>query len=498
MRVAFNAFLGVAPRWYKLTILVLLALNPLVLAAAGPVVSGWLMLLEFIFILAMTLQCYPLQPGGLLALESVLMGLTDPAAVYAEVVTGFPVILLLVFMVAGVYFLKDMLLAVFTRLLLAVRSKAKLSLWFTLSAAALSAFLDALTVVAVVIAVAVGFYGVYHRAATGKGEEDEHDMADDSAVRAAYLEDLIVFRAFLRSLMMHAAVGTALGGVCTLVGEPQNLLIGLRAGWDFGRFFWETAPVSLPALVAGLALCWVLETFGWFGYGAKLPQRVRDVLAAHERRLAQQRDPSQRYRIAMQAVVALILVVALGFHVAEVGLVGLLIIVLATAFTGVVEEHRLGQAFHEALPFTALLVVFFVIVSFIHGLHLFEPVTRWVLSLDGSMRLAMFYLANGVLSSISDNVFVATIFIEELKRVQESGVLTPQQFDSLVVALNTGTNLASVATPNGQAAFLFLLSSALAPLIRLSYARMVWMALPYFLVVTGVGLAAVAVALPAH
>jgi NhaB family Na+:H+ antiporter len=30
---------------------------------------------------------------------------------------------------------------------------------------------------------------------------------------------------------MHAAVGTALGGVATLVGEPQNLLIATKAGW---------------------------------------------------------------------------------------------------------------------------------------------------------------------------------------------------------------------------------------------------------------------------
>ena len=63
--------------------------------------------------------------------------------------------------------------------------------------------------------------------------------------------------------------------------------------------------------------------------------------------------------------------------------------------------------------------------------------------------------------------------------------------DQLAVAINTGTNLPSVATPNGQAAFLFLLTSALAPLIRLSYGRMVIMALPYTLVLGGVGLAAV-------
>ncbi len=46
----------------------------------------------------------------------------------------------------------------------------------------------------------------------------------------------------------------------------------------------------------------------------------------------------------------------------------------------------------------------------------------------------------------------------------------------------------SVATPNGQAAFLFLLTSALAPLIRLSYGKMVVMALPYTIVLALVGL----------
>ena len=48
-----------------------------------------------------------------------------------------------------------------------------------------------------------------------------------------------------------------------------------------------------------------------------------------------------------------------------------------------------------------------------------------------------------------------------------------------------------MATPNGQAAFLFLLTSALAPLIRLSYGKMVVMAFPYTIVLTIVGLLAI-------
>jgi Na+:H+ antiporter, NhaB family len=487
----FDSFLGRAPRWYKLTIIVLLALNPLVSNIAGVSVAGWLVLAEFIFVLAMTVRCYPLQPGGLLALEAVLMRMTDAGRVYEEVVRGFPVILLLIFMLAGVYFLKDLLLAAFTRLLLAVRSKALLAFTFCLLAAVLSAFLDALTVVAVVVTVGAGFYAIYHRVASGRGDEDPQELADDSRIASAQRGDLEAFRAFLRSLMMHAAVGTALGGVCTLVGEPQNLLVGVRAGWNFTEFFLNVAPVSMPVLAVGLALSVVLEKLQWFGYGACLPASVRQELVAWAGKQAAQRSAAQRWNLWVQALVVLVLVLALAFHVAEIGLVGLLVIVLVTAFTGIVEEHRLGAAFHEALPFTALLVVFFVIVSFINAQDLFRPIMQWVLTLEGREQLGMFYLANGALSAISDNVFVATIFIHEIERPLGNHLLTREQFEALAVALNTGVNIPSIATPNGQAAFLFLLSSALAPLIQLSYGRMVWMALPYCVPTTLVGLLAV-------
>ncbi|MGV2469920.1 sodium/proton antiporter, partial [Bacillus subtilis] len=78
--------------------------------------------------------------------------------------------------------------------------------------------------------------------------------------------------------------------------------------------------------------------------------------------------------------------------------------------------------------------------------------------------------------------------ITEAMKAANEGLVSMEQYQHLAVAINTGTNLPSVATPNGQAAFLFLLTSALAPLIRLSYGRMVWMALPYTIVMTIAGL----------
>lgn len=87
------------------------------------------------------------------------------------------------------------------------------------------------------------------------------------------------FKAFLRSIVMHAAVGTTVGGISTMVGEPQNLIVAKRMRWDFGGFIYQMLPVSitvLPCAVTVLVLC---EKTCRFGYGAKMPEEVRWVLA---------------------------------------------------------------------------------------------------------------------------------------------------------------------------------------------------------------------------
>ncbi|WP_369597607.1 SLC13 family permease, partial [Salmonella enterica] len=200
---------------------------------------------------------YPLLPGGLLAVEALFIGMTSAEHVREEVANNLAVVLLLIFMVAGIYFMKQLLLLIFTRLLLGIRSKTLLSLAFCFAAAFLSAFLDALTVVAVVISVAVGFYGIYHRVASNRDEGQE--LVGDAQLDDERRATLERFRAFLRSLMMHAGVGTALGGVMTMVGEPQNLIIAHAAGWSFGDFLLRVAPVSVPVFICGIVTCILVE-----------------------------------------------------------------------------------------------------------------------------------------------------------------------------------------------------------------------------------------------
>jgi Na+/H+ antiporter NhaB len=135
---------------------------------------------------------------------------------------------------AGVHLYPGVL---FSRLLLGVRSKALLALMFCFLSAFLSAFLDALTVTAVIISAAVGFYSVYHRVASGNDPRQDSEFVDDQhlpTLHHAYLEQL---RAFLRSLLMHGAVGTALGGVCTLATRSRTPCRLQRCWWCFSRWW---------------------------------------------------------------------------------------------------------------------------------------------------------------------------------------------------------------------------------------------------------------------
>ena len=477
----FNSFLGKAPTWYKWCIIGFLILNPILFFALPALgvnagfILGWIVLLQFIFTLIFSIQCYPLQPGGLIALQVLFLGLTTSYHVFYEIKSNLEVILLLVFMVSAIFFMKDILLVIFTKIIQWFRSKIILSLLFVLSAAVMSAFLDALTVTAVLISVTLGFYKIF-----------ESNLQENRITKEEFNQG----KDFLVDIIMHSVVGTALGGVCTIVGEPQNLLIATKADWDFVEFFIRMAPVTMPVLFFGLLSCILLERFKLFGYGTLLPETLKNKIIQQAEDNAAKRTEMQNAHLMLEGLFGILLVVALAthqIHHAPVGIIGLFLMVLLTSFKGLVEEHKLGHAFNESLPFTALLVIFFVIVAVINDQQLFTPVITVVLASSEDLQLPLFYAANGILSAISDNVFVATVYMNEIVQALENDVISREQFDRLAVAINTGTNLPSVATPNGQAAFLFLLTSSLAPMIGLSYLRMVYRALPYTIVLSIVG-----------
>ncbi|AMA64658.1 Na(+)/H(+) antiporter NhaB [Candidatus Arsenophonus lipoptenae] len=485
--VIFKNFLGDTPEWYKFIIIIFLIINPICYFFINNFISGWLLIIEFLFTLTMALKCYPLQPGGLLAIEAIIIGMTSPKQVSNEIANNIEVILLLIFMVAGIYFMKQLLLNFFTKLILSIHSKRLLSLTFFLVSTLLSAFLDALTVIAAVISVAVGFYSIYDNYMNQKKYMQNYD----SKIITDKQQTLKQFQGFLRNLMMHTCIGSALGGVMTMVGEPQNLIIAKYVDWNFCSFFLHMIPITLPVYICGIIICYCVEYFKLFGYGIELPKNIYHILQIHYKNINKKIEHTEKLKLISQALIGIWLIISLAFHVAEAGLIGLSVIILITTFCGITDEQAIGKAFKESLPFTALLIVFFSIVAVIIDQNLFTPFIKIILQSSKSSQLFLFYLFNGLLSAISDNVFVGTVYINEAINAFKKGLISREQYEYIAVAINIGTNLPSIATPNGQAAFLFLLTSVLSPLIKLSYGRMVIMAIPYTIILTVIGLIAI-------
>ncbi|MEJ2681968.1 MAG: hypothetical protein P8144_10980 [Gammaproteobacteria bacterium] len=122
-------FLGSSPPIYKGVVLAFLILNPLALIRFGYTVSAGLILMEFIVLLLMRLACHPLQAGGLIALQAVIMGLTTPAAITEDLLRIYPVFILIIFMLSGILFARELLFVLFTRIFLRIAPQATPTRW---------------------------------------------------------------------------------------------------------------------------------------------------------------------------------------------------------------------------------------------------------------------------------------------------------------------------------------------------------------------------------
>ena len=134
---------------------------------------------------------------------------------------------------------------------------------------------------------------------------------------------------------MHCVFVTALGVVCTIVGEPQNLLIAKIAGWEFIEFFMRMAPITMPVFIAGLITCVFVEKFSIAGFGNQLPDSVRTIFNDFDEYEKQNTTTKHQAELLVEGLVAIFLVVALALHIAAVGLIGLAVIILLTSFKGI-------------------------------------------------------------------------------------------------------------------------------------------------------------------
>ena len=151
------------------------------------------------------------------------------------------------------------------------------------------------------------------------------------------------------------------------------------------------APVTVPVFIAGMITCFSIEKFRLFGFGTHLPLRIKNIFHKYNEYELSKRTDIMKLEIIIEMIVGILLIIALAFHLAAVGIIGLGVIILLTSFKGITDEHDLGEAFKEALPFTALLVVFFGVVSVISDQALFAPIIGYVLDQNTEIQAPIFF-----------------------------------------------------------------------------------------------------------
>lgn len=122
------------------------------------------------------------------------------------------------------------------------------------------------------------------------------------------------FRAFLRSLLMHAAVGTALGGLVTKVGEPQNLIVADKVGWDFTTFVVQMMPVWAICLPVGVSVTVILESMHHFGYGTRMPAPCREILKDFAASEYGKMETAEFANLTIQVLGSVILITGIPYH----------------------------------------------------------------------------------------------------------------------------------------------------------------------------------------
>ena len=117
-------------------------------------------------------------------MQAYALGLAPASRLEHEVEINIDILLLVTFMVACIHFLKNLLLYIFTSLMIKVENKITLAVAILLASAVMSAFMDALSVAAVLISVCSGVLEIYLKAvgapesSAGHGADGTHAVMD--------------------------------------------------------------------------------------------------------------------------------------------------------------------------------------------------------------------------------------------------------------------------------------------------------------------------------
>jgi NhaB family Na+:H+ antiporter len=293
-------------------------------------------------------------------------------------------------------------------------------------------------------------------------------------------EKMSSIKGVIRILIYTSFMGSLIGGTSTPIGEPQCYRIAEILGiTDFGMFFSMIYMISIGCGAAMLLEILILIRFRVGEYSSRWPdgELISSILRENALSMPNREKASNYVQLgAFLIFVFALLLLAAHINIFFLGMV---------AFGGMMmlqgknREHYISHSTGEVINLILVLLALYGIATALAQQGIILWVVLQILALPFFMQLLLIFIAAGMISSFSDNVFVATIMITALLISLGAGIIDMVSFVSLTIAMLAGTTLFSFFLPIGNAGGLCILMHPFCnEEINLDFKRMFLFGLP--------------------
>jgi Na+/H+ antiporter NhaD/arsenite permease-like protein len=279
-------------------------------------------------------------------------------------------------------------------------------------------------------------------------------------------------------------IASNIGGTATLIGDPPNILIGSLVGLDFNAFVYHLTPVILIVMVVQALMIHLL----WGRELHATPEAEARVMALESVSMIKDWVLLRQSLVVLTVViVAFVLARPLHLEPATIAMLGAAVLMLLDNWTH--HSEKASHNIHQTFGDVEWITIFFFIGLFIvvHGvdvgglLHLLAD--DLIAATGGSLSGAGYAIlwASAVLSAIVDNIpFVATMI--PLIKSMAPAFGGPDKIEPLWWCLSLGACLGGNGTLIGASANLTVAGIAERNGIPFSFAKYTLYAFPMMLV----------------
>jgi len=238
--------------------------------------------------------------------------------------------------------------------------------------------------------------------------------------------------------LISQVLASNIGGTATLIGDPPNILIGSAAGLDFTAFLVNLAPVTI-VIYGAFAL---IAYFTWRSHLEVPSDRAEAAVEANEAATITDRPLLVRSLLVSAAVFAgFLLHQALGLEAATVALLGATVLMLV----GGIDPHGALREIEWRTLF--FFVGLFILVEAVVQVGIIGAIADWLaVQTAESPQLASIGLLwfSGVASAIVDNIPYTATAIPVVERLIDAGLPSAPLWWSLALGACLGGNLTLV------------------------------------------------------